>query len=93
VVSFSVAIPLLVALLMLNRQEVFRRRLTGLRLISIAKVVAQGVAFLGVVAAFWHILWFAGVAILVSGLVAVGVHSAGYGRLEHLGEPPNPGDL
>ena len=35
----------------------------------------------GLVAAFWHIVWFAGVAVLVSGLVAIGIHSAGYTRL------------
>jgi hypothetical protein len=29
-----------------------------------------------------HILWIAGVGILASGLVGVGVHSAGYWRLE-----------
>jgi hypothetical protein len=39
-------------------------------------------AFVGVVAGFWHILWIAGVGILASGLVGVGVHSAGYWRLE-----------
>ena len=47
-----------------------------------AQVVAQIWAFAGVVAGFWHILWIAGVGILASGLVGVGVHSAGYWRLE-----------
>jgi hypothetical protein len=36
----------------------------------------------GVVAGFWHVLWLAGVGIVASGLVGVGVHSAGYWRLE-----------
>jgi hypothetical protein len=35
-------------------------------------------AFVGVVAGFWHISWIAGTGMLVSGLVAVGVHAAGY---------------
>jgi hypothetical protein len=36
-----------------------------------------------VVAGFWHIMWVAGVAVLVSGFAAMLVHSAGYVRLEH----------
>ena len=34
------------------------------------------------VAGFWHIIWIAGVGILVSGLVGVTVHTAGYTWLE-----------
>jgi hypothetical protein len=47
-----------------------------------------------VVAGFWHILWIAGVGILAAGLVAVGVHSAGYWRLEQdqPTAPEEPGD-
>jgi hypothetical protein len=44
-----------------------------------------------VVAGFWHTLWIAGVGILAGGLVAVGVHSAGYMRVEQ-GHPPTPPD-
>jgi hypothetical protein len=60
VVAFSVAIPLLAALVVVNRQEVFRGRATPSVLASTARVVAQGSAFTGVVAGFWHILWIAG---------------------------------
>jgi hypothetical protein len=87
VVSFSVAIPLLAALLMVNQQEAFRHRRTGLRLMSITKIAGQGLAVLGVAAAFWHIIWFAGVALLASGFVAVLVHSAGFTRLEAIDKP------
>jgi hypothetical protein len=52
VVAFSVAIPLLAALVIVNRQEVFRRRATTSVLATIARVVAQGLAFVGVVAGF-----------------------------------------
>jgi fatty acid desaturase len=77
-----VAIPLLAALVVINRQEAFRRRMTRSVLVTIAQVVAQMCAFVGVVAGFWHIMWAAGVAMLAAGLVAVAVHSAGYARLE-----------
>jgi tetrahydromethanopterin S-methyltransferase subunit G len=82
VIAFSVAIPLLAALVMVNRQEVFRHRRTPSVSVTIAQVVAQGAAFVGIVAGFWHIDWIAGVAFLAVGFVAMLVHSAGYTRLE-----------
>jgi hypothetical protein len=81
VVAFSVAIPLLAGLILVNREEILRGRRTRSVLVTIGQGVAQAAAFTGLVAAFWHIVWFAGVAVLVSGLVAMGIHSAGYTRL------------
>jgi hypothetical protein len=82
VVSFAVAIPLLAALVLVAHQETFRRRATKSVVVAVAKSVAQGCAFIGVVAGFWHIIWIAGAAMLAGALVAVGVHSAGFTRLE-----------
>jgi hypothetical protein len=59
VVAFSVAIPLLAALVLVNRQEALRRRVTRSVLVAIAQVVAQAYAIVGVVAGFWHIEWIA----------------------------------
>ena len=91
VMSFSVAIPLLAALLMVGRHEAFRHRPTGLRLISVVKVVGQGLAVLGIAATFWHIAWFAGVAVLASAVVGVFVHGAGWWRLEDPASAANKG--
>jgi hypothetical protein len=82
VVSFAVAIPLLAALVLVAHQETFRRRATRSVVVAVAKSVAQGCAFIGVVAGFWHIIWIAGVAMLAGAFVALGVHSAGFTRLE-----------
>ncbi|HEV8556497.1 MAG TPA: hypothetical protein VGR06_08900 [Actinophytocola sp.] len=82
VITFAVAIPLLAALVMVNRQEAFRRRATKSILVSITKAVAQSSAFAGIVAGFWHISWIAGVAVLASAILGMAVHSAGYVRLE-----------
>jgi hypothetical protein len=82
VVSWSVAVPLLAALLMVNRQETFRRRRTDSRTVTAARPFALLAACVGLVAGFWHIHWIAGVAVLVSALMATGVHSAGFSRLE-----------
>jgi hypothetical protein len=78
ILAFSVAIPLLAALMLVNRQEAFRRRRTKSVLVTIAEVVAQVCAFAGVVAGFWHILWIAGVGVLAAGL---GGGSGPLGRL------------
>jgi ABC-type uncharacterized transport system permease subunit len=88
VVAFSVAIPLLAALVVVNRREVFRHRAARSPLVTIAKAIAQNSAFVGVVA---------GVGILVSGLAGVAVHTTGYMRLERNPPPPlqeaeEPGD-
>jgi hypothetical protein len=61
--------------------------LRSLTAVVIVADMAQASAFVGLVAGFWHIHWIAGVGVLVSALVAVGVHSAGFTRLE-LGEKP-----
>jgi hypothetical protein len=82
IIAFSVAIPLLAALVMVNRQETFRRRRSPSVSVTLAQVVAQGAAFVGLVAGFWHIYWIAGVVFLAAGFVALFVHSAGWWRLE-----------
>ena len=90
VVAFAVAIPLLASLVMVSEQESFRRRMTPSVLVRVAKSVAQVAASLGVVAGFWHMTWIAGVAMVGAGIVGVGVHSAGYWRLEGDKEPAPP---
>lgn len=82
VIAFAVAIPLLAALVMVNRQEAFRRRLTTSITVTVARSIAQAAAFVGIVAGFWHITWIAGVTFGAVGLIAMGVHSAGFWRVE-----------
>ena len=50
VIAFSVAIPILAALVVVNSQEMYRRRLTTSMLVKIARAVAFGAGFAGVVA-------------------------------------------
>jgi hypothetical protein len=82
VIAFAVAIPLLAALVLVNRQEAFRGRRTTSVTVTVAQVTAQLAAFVGIVAGFWHITWVAGMTFLVAAIVAVGVHSAGFWRVE-----------
>ena len=82
VIAFAVAIPLLAALVLVNRQETFRGRRSPSVSVTVAQSVAQLAALIGIAAGFWHITWVAGVAFLVAAIVAIGVHSAGYWRVE-----------
>jgi hypothetical protein len=82
VIAFSLAIPLLSALIVLNRQETYRRRVASSGLVLVGQQVALGLGFVGVVAGFWHIMTIAGIAILVGAILGVAVHSAGYVRVE-----------
>jgi hypothetical protein len=86
VIAFSAAIPLLAALVLVNHQENFRRRVADSVAVRVTRSIAQLLAFVGVVAGFWNIMWLAGMGILVSGFVAMLVHSAGYLRLERAGK-------
>jgi hypothetical protein len=92
VVAFAIAIPLLSALMLVNRQETFRGHRTRSKLVFVGKAVAQAAALVGLVAAFWHIHWIAGVGVLVSAVLAIAIHGAGYWRLElEPEEEPDPG--
>jgi hypothetical protein len=59
VLAFAIAIPLLAALFMLNRQEALRSRFAASKLTSVGQVLGPVSAFVGTVAAFWHVLWIA----------------------------------
>jgi len=82
VVAFSVAVPLLAALILVSRQETFHGRRTRSTLVTISQAVRQGAAVIGLVAAFWHIHWIAGVGLRVRGFLAIAIHSAGFWQLE-----------
>lgn len=87
VVAFAVAIPLLAALVMVNLQEVFRGRRTTSATVTVAQSIAQFAAVLGIAAALWHATWVAGATFVGVAIVAVGVHSAGFWRVESHREP------
>jgi hypothetical protein len=82
VVAFSVAIPLLAALVMVNWQETYRRRQTKSVLVQVGRALAYGAAFVGVVAGFWHILPIAGIGVLAFSILGLAVHTSGYVQVE-----------
>lgn len=82
IILFAVAIPLLAALIMLNWQEAYRHRLAKSRTVTVARSLAMGAAFAGIVTTFWSVSWIAGAGLLASAFVALFVHSAGYAGVE-----------
>lgn len=82
VVAFSIAIPILAASVVLNSQEMYRKRLARSTFVQVARMTALGLGFIGVVAGFWHITPIAGIGALVAGGVALSVQSVGYMRVE-----------
>jgi len=88
--AFSVAIPLLAALVVVDRPQAVRRGRMAAALVFVAQVVAQWSAFAGVVAGFWHIAWVAGA--LASGLLGTAVISVGYTRPGR-SQPPCVGEV
>jgi hypothetical protein len=85
VLAFAVAIPLLAALIMLNRQEALQRRFATSRLVALTQIVGPVSAFIGTVAGLWHILWLAGVTSLGFGILGIVAYATGHRSLM---EPP-----
>lgn len=90
VVAYSVAIPLLAALVMVNWQETYRKRQARSALVQVARAVAYGAAFTGVVAGFWHMMPLAGLAVLVFSILGLAVHTSGFVRVEQDGAQTPP---
>jgi hypothetical protein len=82
VIGFAIAIPTLAGLILLNAQESFRHRSTKSMTVTVAQQAALGSAFIGIVGAFWHISWIAGVVVIGAAIAAIPVNSAGWTRLE-----------
>ena len=74
--AFAIALPMMGMLVMLNVLLVRYRYASFPVYITVAYVMGEGSAVVGVVAAFWHVSWVAGVLIVVSGLVGLGIYFA-----------------
>ncbi len=85
--AFAVALPMLGMLVILNGLYARVRYASFPLYLTLAYFLGEGGAAIGVVAAFWHLSWIAGVLILVSGLFGVGVYLA-YRRQLRRDNPP-----
>ncbi|MEV0293628.1 hypothetical protein [Nocardia sp. NPDC050710] len=75
VIGFAIALPLLAVLIMigeLHGEQAAAPNLTD----EAARVVALLSSVAGVIAAFWHIDWVAGVVVLIAGILGLGVYGS-----------------
>ncbi|MFC7446567.1 hypothetical protein [Rhodococcus daqingensis] len=78
VVAFAVALPLLAVLIMLGELQASATKVSMTD--EIAKGIALSSSLVGVVAAFWHIDWLAGAAVIASGAAGLTVYGAHFSR-------------
>lgn len=91
--AFAVALPMLGMLVMLNVLLAKYRYASFPGYLTFAYVVGEGSAAVGVVAAFWHVSWVAGLLIVVSSLVGLGIYFIYSRQLQkdNAGEGNEPG--
>ncbi len=88
ILSFAIAMPLLAIMVLVNHAQASYRYASYPRYLSLAIMLGQGGAFLGVFAAFWHISWIAAVFLFFSGLVGLVVYAA-YSKQLARDNPPD----
>ncbi len=76
ILAFAIALPMMAALVMVNSLLARHRYASFPGYLTLAYFVGEGGAAVGVVAAFWHLSWVAGVLVVVSGLVGMGIYFA-----------------
>jgi hypothetical protein len=76
VLAFAISLPLLAVLIMLGELHSGDRTVKSSLTDEAAKGLALASSLIGVIAAFWHIDWLAGVAVLVAGIVGLGLYGA-----------------
>ncbi|GAB2680779.1 hypothetical protein [Nocardia goodfellowii] len=102
VIAFAVALPLLAVLILLGELHGSDQAGQANATDEAVKAIAMLASITGVIAAFWHIDWVAGVAVLITGALALGVYGSHFSgsrlgqstlhRFRRGGEsPPNAG--
>ncbi|HEX8918277.1 MAG TPA: hypothetical protein VF898_07225 [Chloroflexota bacterium] len=75
ILAFATALPFLAVMVLINHAQAGYRYVSYPGYVTLAILLGQGGAFVGVVAAFWHISWVAGLLLLVSGGVGLGIYA------------------
>ena len=74
--SFALALPFLAVLAMLMLRQAKYRYASYPFYLTFAYFVGQSGAFVGIVCAFWHVSWIAGVLLLVGSIAGFAVYLA-----------------
>jgi len=76
ILSFAIALPFLAIMVLVNHAQASYRYASYPKYLSLAIVLGQGGAFIGVFAAFWHISWMAAAFLVISGIVGLVIYVA-----------------
>ncbi len=76
ILAFAIALPMMGTLVMLNAVLARFHYASFPGYITLAYFTGEGSAAVGVVAAFWHLSWVAGVLIMASCLAGLGIYFA-----------------
>ena len=82
ILSFAIAMPFLAIMILVNHAQASYKYASYPWYLTLAILLGQGGAFIGVFAAFWHISWIAAVLLVISGAVALVVYVLYSKRLE-----------
>ena len=85
--AFAIALPLLGTLVILNVVLAGYRHASIPVYLTFAYYVGEGSACVGVIAAFWHVSWIAGVLVVISGLVGLAIAAAYTKELQKVNSP------
>jgi len=88
--AFAIALPLLSTLVMINVVQTKYKYASYPFYLTFAYVVGQSSAVVGIIAAFWHVSWIAGVLIIISSLVGLAIYLAYSRQLEKDNLPAQP---
>lgn len=75
VFSFAVAIPLLATLVLINHSQAVYKYASYPLYLTLTVILGEGCAFLGILAAFWHFSWVAGVLLTFCGLAGLLIYA------------------
>ena len=76
ILAFAIALPFLAVMVLVNHAQASYRYASYPRYLTVVILLGQGGAFIGVLAAFWHISWIAAVLLLISGGIGLAVYAA-----------------
>ncbi len=74
ILAFAIALPMMGALVMINVALARHRYASFPGYLTFAYLLGECSAAVGVVAAFWHVSWVAGLLIMVSSLIGLGTY-------------------
>jgi len=75
ILAFAIALPLLAVMVLVNHAQASYRYASYPKYLTVVILLGQGGAFIGVLAAFWHISWIAAALLLVSGGIGLVVYA------------------